>query len=249
MDVAAVAKIVYFQLFAQDFVKIAAEFIPEHSDNLMENDFEAIFLLNSMQRRYLESLKASMITQKSTSTMSAEETSRVTEWIGRVETTFRENVCPILLKWLDHNEGMVLEWVKRALEKDRFITEEEQQISSSVVDLFHSVSQSFEVIGSLDWPLGIEKASVFTKFSRIVWKAIVQYAQNVESMYANEMLPPPPKAPSSTQEKLMTLAKDAINRQDKVEPIYFSPEVCLASCCKKLTQIVMRQDQQYRVCP
>ncbi len=82
-----------------------------------------------------------------------------------------------------------------------------------------------------------------TSLAKVVGAGIARYCEITEQKFSKEMdrLTPEQEAArtQSTQEKWLSLAKDAWNNKEKIEPFQFFPEVCgIPSTNRILTDFV-----------
>ena len=134
-------------------------------------------------------------------------------------------------------EESIIDWVDQAVKQDQFsvrsepgqIPSEDQRHSVSVIDIFSSFNQTIDRIVQLQWDDDLHYAKFMTALSRIVGKGVARYCDLVEQKFSREMDRLTPEQESaktqSTQEKWLSMAKDAWNQKDKIEPFQFYPEV------------------------
>ena len=140
-------------------------------------------------------------------------------------------------RWISMTEASIADWVDQAIKQDNFrvrsegnkIPTEEQRHSVSVIDIFSSFNQTIDKIVELEWDDDLQYAKFMTSLARIVGTGISRYCEITEQKFSKEMdrLTPEQEAArnQSTQEKWLTLAKDAWNNKEKIEPFHFFPEV------------------------
>lgn len=161
-------------------------------------------------------------------------------------------------------ESSILDWVNEAVRQENFrvrtengeIPTEDQRHSHSVIDIFSSFNQTIDRIVQLNWDDDLQYAKFMTALAKIVGAGVARYCEVLEQKFSKEMdrLTPEQEAArnKSTQEKWLSLAKDAWNNKEKIEPFNFFPEVCvhsgtLVTGVLKLT-LVVREAEQYRLC-
>ena len=153
------------------------------------------------------------------------------------------------------------EWVENAIKQDNFsvrcekdqIPTEDQRHSVSVIDVFSSFNQTIDRIVQLNWDDDLQYAKFMTALAKVVGASIARYCEITEQKFSREMdrLTPEQEAArtQSTQEKWLSMAKDAWNNKEKIEPFQFFPEVCNLHCQSwNLTNYVftvIRQAKQY----
>ena len=161
-------------------------------------------------------------------------------------------------------ESSILDWVNEAIKQDNFrvrtenseIPTEDQRHSLSVIDIFTSFNQTIDRIVQLNWDDDLQYAKFMTALAKVVGVGVARYCEVLEQKFGKEMdrLTPEQEAArnQSTQEKWLSLAKDAWNNKEKIEPFNFFPEVrryCETLECALLTLVlVFRKAQQYRLC-
>ena len=140
-------------------------------------------------------------------------------------------------RWISMTEASIADWVNQAIKQDNFhvrsegsdIPTEDQRHSVSVIDIFSSFNQTIDKIVELKWDDDLQYAKFMTSLARIVGAGITRYCEVVEQKFSKEMdrLTPEQEAArnKSTQEKWLSLAKDAWNNKEKIEPFNFFPEV------------------------
>ena len=129
------------------------------------------------------------------------------------------------------------DWVDQAIKQDSFavrsergqIPEENQRHSVSVIDVFSSFNQTIDRIVQLNWDDDLQYAKFMTALAKVIGAGIARYCEIVEQRFSKEMdrLSPEQEAAKSqsTQEKWLTMAKDAWNNKEKIELFQFYPEV------------------------
>ena len=140
-------------------------------------------------------------------------------------------------RWIRLTEGSIIDWVDQAIKQDNFavraekgqITTEDQRHSVSVIDIFSSFNQIIERIVQLNWDNDLQYAKFMTALARVVGVGVARYCEIVEQRFSKEMdrLSPEQEAAKrqTTQEKWLSIAKDAWNNKEKIEPFQFYPEV------------------------
>ena len=161
-------------------------------------------------------------------------------------------------------ESSILEWVDQAVKQDNFrvrtenneIPTEDQRHSLSVIDIFSSFNQTIDRIVQLNWDDDLQYAKFMTALAKVVGAGVARYCEVLEQKFSKEMdrLTPEQEAArnKTTQEKWLSLAKDAWNNKEKIEPFNFFAEVCVYSDISgagvlKLS-LVVREAEQYRLC-
>ena len=174
------------------------------------------------------------------------------------------DLAEFVWRWIRMTESSILDWVNEAVRQDNFrvriengeIPTEDQRHSHSVIDIFSSFNQTIDRIVQLNWDDDLQYAKFMTALAKIVGAGVARYCEVLEQKFSKEMdrLTPEQEAArnKSTQEKWLSLAKDAWNNKEKIEPFNFFPEVCVHSDTLytgvlKLT-LVVREAEQYRLC-
>ena len=136
-------------------------------------------------------------------------------------------------------EGSIGDWVDQATKQDNFsvraepgqIPSEDQRHSVSVIDIFSSFNQTIDRVVQLNWDDDLQYAKFMTALGKVVTLGITRYCEILEQKFSKEMdrLSPEQEAAKNqtTQEKWLSLAKDAWNNKEKIEPFQFYPEVRL----------------------
>ncbi|KAL9100272.1 MAG: hypothetical protein Q9163_004332 [Psora crenata] len=139
-------------------------------------------------------------------------------------------------RWIRTTEESITGWVDQAIKQDTFsvrsekgqIPTEDQRHSVSVIDLFSSFNQTIDRIVQLNWDDDLQYAKFVTALAKVVGQGVSRYCEVVEQRFAKEMdrLSPEQEAAKnkSTQEKWISMAKDAWSSKEKVEPFQFYPE-------------------------
>ena len=140
-------------------------------------------------------------------------------------------------RWISMTEASIVDWVDQAIKQDNFgvrsekneIPTEDQRHSVSVIDIFSSFNQTIDKIVELKWDDDLQYAKFMTALAKIVGAGITRYCEITEQRFSKEMdrLTPEQEAArnQSKQEKWLSLAKDAWNNREKIEPFHFFPEV------------------------
>lgn len=140
-------------------------------------------------------------------------------------------------RWISMTEASIVDWVDQAVKQDNFgvrsentaMATEDQRHSVSVIDIFSSFNQTIDKIVDLKWDDDHQYAKFMTSLARVVGIGIARYCEVLEQKFTKEMdrLTPEQEAArnKSTQEKWLSLAKDAWNNKEKIEPFQFFPEV------------------------
>ena len=140
-------------------------------------------------------------------------------------------------RWISMTEASIIDWVDQAMKQDNFhvraegndIPTEDQRHSVSVIDIFSSFNQIIDKIVELKWDDDLQYAKFMTSLAKIVGMGIARYSEVSEQKFSKEMdrLTPEQEAAKnqSTQEKWISIAKDAWSNKEKIEPFQFFPEV------------------------
>ena len=151
------------------------------------------------------------------------------------------DLAEFVWRWIRMTESSIPDWVNQAIKQDNFrvrtenseIPTEDQRHSLSVIDIFSSFNQTIDRIVQLNWDDDLQYAKFMTALAKIVGAGVARYCEVLEQMFSKEMdrLTPEQEAArnQSTQEKWLSLAKDAWNNKEKIEPFNFFPEVCMYS--------------------
>lgn len=155
---------------------------------------------------------------------------------------FPFNVEPLLeqfvQRWILLSGEKITDWVERAIEHDNFQLPDtgddplpdNKRYTSSVVDIFRSLAEIVSQVADLHWSDEVAHARFMTEISRSIGIGLIRYCEVLEKAFAKEMdrLSPEQEASltQSTQEKWMSMARDAWNNKEKVEPFQFLPQVC-----------------------
>ncbi|KAI5289184.1 hypothetical protein KEM54_004278 [Ascosphaera aggregata] len=148
-----------------------------------------------------------------------------------VEQTLEEFVW----RWIKMSDEKVSGWVEQAIKQDSFKLPEgsenlntEDRSTSSVKDIFRSMTQLVSQIVDLRWEDQVTNAKFMTAISKSIGNGLAKYCEILENDFAREMdrLTPEQEAAitQTRQEKWMQMAKDALKEKEKVEPFSFFPE-------------------------
>jgi len=162
------------------------------------------------------------------------------ECLPNVEFAFHIEglLADFVWRWISMTEASIVDWVDQAIKQDNFrvrsenndMPTEDQRHSVSVIDIFSSFNQTIDKIVELKWDDDLQYAKFMTSLARVVGAGIARYCELLEQKFTKEMdrLTPEQEAArnQSTQEKWLSLAKDAWNNKEKIEPFQFFPEVC-----------------------
>ena len=140
-------------------------------------------------------------------------------------------------RWIALTESSITDWVEQAVKQDKFsvrsepgqIPSEDQRHSVSVIDIFSSFNQTIDRIAQLNWDDDLQYAKFMTALAKVVGIGISRYCEILEQKFGREMdrLTPEQEAAKNqtTQEKWLSMAKDAWNSKEKIEPFQFYPQV------------------------
>lgn len=174
------------------------------------------------------------------------------------------DLAEFVWRWIRMTESSILDWVNQAVKQDNFrvrtdnseMPTEDQRHSLSVIDIFSSFNQTIDRIVQLNWDDDLQYAKFMTALAKVVGAGVSRYCELLEQKFSKEMdrLTPEQEAArnKSTQEKWLSLAKDAWNNKEKIEPFNFFPEVRVIS--KTLdaglltSALVVREAEQHRLC-
>ncbi|OWA53454.1 Protein unc-13-like protein B [Hypsibius exemplaris] len=94
---------------------------------------------------------------------------------------------PFVLQWLAENDDISLEYLRSAYERDKkdgfLLNSEHALFSSSVVDIFTQLNQCLDVIKKLECPDPKIVGRYMTKFSKIINRELLTYAEMVKRDY------------------------------------------------------------------
>ncbi|KAL4959476.1 C2 domain protein [Aspergillus stella-maris] len=132
-------------------------------------------------------------------------------------------------RWLRLTDQKIMEWTEQALRQDVFtVKDDNARHSVSIIDIFRSFNQILEQMIGLNWADEFQYAKFMTALSKSIGRAVAVYCETVEKIFAKEMdrLSPDQEAAlnQTTQEKLMSFAKEAWNSKEKIEPFQFFPQ-------------------------
>ena len=151
------------------------------------------------------------------------------------------DLAEFVWRWIRMTESSILDWVDQAVKQDNFrvrtesneMPTEDQRHSLSVIDIFSSFNQTIDRIVQLNWDDDLQYAKFMTALAKVVGAGVARYCEVLEQRFSKEMdrLTPEQEAArnKTTQEKWLSLAKDAWNNKEKIEPFNFFPEVCTHS--------------------
>ena len=161
------------------------------------------------------------------------------KWLPNVPFAFHIEglLADFVWRWISMTEASIVDWVDQAIKQDNFrvrsegngIPTEDQRHSVSVIDIFSSFNQIIEKIVELKWDDDLQYAKFMTSLAKVIGIGIARYCEISEQKFSKEMdrLTPEQEAArnQSTQEKWLSMAKDAWNNKEKIEPFHFFPEV------------------------
>jgi hypothetical protein len=148
-----------------------------------------------------------------------------------------ELLADFVWRWIRMTEASIIDWVDQAIKQDNFrvrsenneIPTEDQRHSVSVIDIFSSFNQTIDRIVQLNWDDDLQYAKFMTALAKVVGAGIARYCEILEQKFSKEMDRMTPEQEAATnqsrQEKWLSMAKDAWNNKEKIEPFHFFPEV------------------------
>lgn len=148
-----------------------------------------------------------------------------------------ELLADFVWRWIRMTEDSIIDWVDQAIKQDNFrvrsenneIPTEDQRHSVSVIDIFSSFNQTIDRIVQLNWDDDLQYAKFMTALAKVVGAGIARYCEVAEQKFSKEMDRMTPEQEAATnqsrQEKWLSMAKDAWNNKEKIEPFHFFPEV------------------------
>ena len=161
------------------------------------------------------------------------------ECLPNVDFAFHieELLADFVWRWIRMTEASIIDWVDQAIKQDNFrvrsennqIPTEDQRHSVSVIDIFSSFNQTIDRIVQLNWDDDLQYAKFMTALAKVVGTGIARYCEVSEQKFSKEMDRMTPEQEAATnqsrQEKWLSMAKDAWNNKEKIEPFHFFPEV------------------------
>ncbi|KAI5294001.1 hypothetical protein KEM52_004873 [Ascosphaera acerosa] len=138
-------------------------------------------------------------------------------------------------RWIKMSDEKVGGWVEQAVRQDSFRLPEgvedlsaDDRSTSSVKDIFRSITQLVSQIVELKWEDPVANAKFMSAISKSIGQGLAKYCDIMETSFTREMdrLTPEQEAAvtQTRQEKWMQMAKDALKEKEKAEPFSFMPE-------------------------
>lgn len=157
----------------------------------------------------------------------------------RFPVRFEDFLAEYVTKWLTSVDEKVIGWVDGAIKQDDFVLkvretegrepEDHERHTSSSVDIFKAFSQPVDFLKRLEWQDELQNAKFFTALAKILGKGISRYCEVLEKLFTFEMDRPTAEqeqaATQTRQQRWISLAREAWNNDNKIEPFQFAPEV------------------------
>nr|XP_057926171.1 uncharacterized protein LOC131127881 [Doryrhamphus excisus] len=183
LNVGKVSAEVMWTLFAQD-VKYALEAVLANGDRCRKNDASGVFCIRRIDFQ-AEHEKHKLCKAADYMNLHFKVKWLYNEYVAELPA-FSSGVpeypawfLQFVLAWLAENEDVSLEFMHGALERDKRegfqSTSEHALFSSSVVDIFTQLNQSFEIIRKLDCPDAAVVAQYNRRFAKTITKVLLQY--------------------------------------------------------------------------
>ncbi|CAB3982544.1 unc-13 homolog B-like [Paramuricea clavata] len=115
------------------------------------------------------------------------------EYVGEC-STFKKQIPeystwfePFVLRWLEENEKIALDLMVGALERDKDngfqASSEHANFSTSVVDIFWSLNQSYDIIRQLECPCPPTLKVYLLKFTQTIFKVLADYSEEIKKLF------------------------------------------------------------------
>ncbi|EAL21412.1 hypothetical protein CNBD1070 [Cryptococcus deneoformans B-3501A] len=137
----------------------------------------------------------------------------------------------VVRRWIDHTATKTAQWSSQALAVDNFEPSTPHGPSSSVTDLFASLTSAAQFLMDLEWPDEPQLAVYVNKLAKIIGATVNEYCSKLEELFLGDMRQSDTSQTMAKKKAWLEKAKETVatlQGERKLQAFFnFTPESCV----------------------
>ncbi|KIR54463.1 cytoplasmic protein [Cryptococcus gattii Ru294] len=151
--------------------------------------------------------------------------------LGQMCDFFSGMFDQVVRQWIDHTATKTAEWSSQALAVDNFEPSSPHGPSSSVTDLFASLTSAAQFLMDLEWPDEPQLAIYVNKLAKIIGATVNDYCGKLEELFLSDMRQSETSQTMAKKKAWLEKAKETVatlQGERKLQAFFnFTPESCV----------------------